>query len=174
MYYHLILRIADLWTSILSRVLSQSASDSEHESKRKQLTGHDVVPQKESCPYEYLLNVYGRDHFQHIVNVLDPALQARDRKLYSMILEIMDAIHFGAILVDDVADKSKLRKGKPTAHTIFGSSETINRAYLRILEVIGKFQRVRPSLVPFIIEGLMQIHKGEMHCGPPFPLFELH
>lgn len=112
------------------------------------------------CPYEYILGVYGRNHFENIVNNLDPDLKTRDSALFALTLEIMDAIHFGAILVDDIADNSMLRKGKPAAHLLFGSSETINRAYLRIFEVITKCVRERPSLVPFILENLSQIHKG--------------
>lgn len=113
-----------------------------------------------NCPYEYILGVYGRNHFENIVKNLDPDLQTRDLALFALTLEIMDAIHFGAILVDDVADNSMLRKGKPAAHLLFGSSETINRAYLRICEVLEKCVKERPSLVPFILENLRQIHKG--------------
>lgn len=113
-----------------------------------------------NCPYEYILEVYGRNHFENIVKNLDPDLQTRDPALFALTLEIMDAIHFGAILVDDIADNSMLRKGKPAAHLLFGSSETINRAYLRICEVLEKCVKERPSLVPFILENLRQIHKG--------------
>lgn len=112
------------------------------------------------CPYEYILGVYGRNHFENIVNNLDPDLKTRDPVLFALILEIMDAVHFGAILVDDVADNSTLRKGKPAAHLLFGSSETINRAYLRICEVITKCVQERPSLVPYVLENLKEIHKG--------------
>lgn len=119
-----------------------------------------VVFNDSNCPYEYILKVYGRNHFENIVKNLDSDLQTRDPVLFALTLEIMDAVHFGAILVDDVADNSMLRKGKPAAHLLFGSSETINRAYLRICEVIEKCVKERPSLVPFILENLRQIHKG--------------
>ncbi|CAD6593962.1 MAG: hypothetical protein ASARMPRED_008248 [Alectoria sarmentosa] len=114
-----------------------------------------------SCPYEYILSVYGRNHFSKFVDTLRPDLSSQDPSLYGLVLEVMDAIHFGAILVDDVADKSLLRKGKSAAHCIFGPSETINRAYLRIMEVIGKCTQERPSLVPFVLDNLAQIHKGQ-------------
>ncbi|KIN03252.1 hypothetical protein OIDMADRAFT_120217 [Oidiodendron maius Zn] len=73
----------------------------------------------------------------------------------------MDAIHFGAILVDDIADGSILRKGRTAAHHIYGSSETINRAYLRIFEVVEKCRATKPEAVPFILDNLTQIHKGQ-------------
>jgi Polyprenyl synthetase len=112
------------------------------------------------CPYEYILAIYGRWHFGKLVHALDPALETRDPALFGLILEIMDAVHFGAILVDDVADNSVLRKGELAAHHIYGASETINRAYLRLLEVTVKCTRLRPALTPFLLECLTQIHKG--------------
>lgn len=117
--------------------------------------------QEISCPYEYLLHVYGNNHFRKIIHLLDPTLEERDPKWVSLILEIMDAIHFGAILVDDVADNSMLRKGHTAAHRIFGCSETINRAYLRIFEIVEKCSAIKPSAIPFILDNLTQIHKGQ-------------
>jgi len=112
------------------------------------------------CPYEYILAIYGRWHFAKFARVLDPTLETRDPELFGLVLDIMDAVHFGAILVDDVADNSILRKGEPAAHHIYGASETINRAYLRLLEVVVKCAQSKPALAPFLFESLVHIHKG--------------
>ena len=112
------------------------------------------------CPYDYLLNIYGSQHFRKIVSFLNPGLQDQDAKLYGLVLEILDAVHFGAILVDDIADNSMLRKSEVAAHRIYGSSETINRAYLKIFDVITKCQKERPELMPFILESITEIHQG--------------
>ena len=126
--------------------------------------GEEVVPRLTrgdvECPYEYILQVYGRCHFKKLVNILDPTLEAKDPSLFRLILELLDSVHFGAILVDDVADNSILRKGEPVAHHIYGASETINRAYLRILEAIDICIKQRPSMIPHILDNLTQIHKG--------------
>ena len=76
------------------------------------------VRQEYECPYEYLLQTYGSNHFTKIVDILDPQLKSEDPNLFQLILEVMDAIHFGAILVDDVADNSTFRKGKLAAHRV--------------------------------------------------------
>lgn len=112
------------------------------------------------CPYEYLLHVYGPHHFKKIISFLRPNLETEDPQLYALALEALDAVHFGAILVDDVTDGSKLRKGQMAAHHIYGSSETINRAYLVILNVTMKCQKERPELVPFILDCITEIHQG--------------
>lgn len=113
------------------------------------------------CPYDYLLNTYGPHHFKKIISFLKPNLQEEDPQLYNLVLEVMDTVHFGAILVDDVADESMLRKGKVAAHRIYGSPETINRAYLVILNAMMKCQRERPELVPFILDCITEIHQGK-------------
>lgn len=112
------------------------------------------------CPYDYLLHLYGPHHFKKIIAFLRPDLETDDPALFSLVLEVLDAVHFGAILVDDVTDNSKLRKGHLAAHHIYGSSETVNRAYLVILNIITKCQRERPELVPFILDCITEIHQG--------------
>ena len=121
---------------------------------------------EDTCPYEYTLRIYGPNHFSKFIDTLKPDLRLQDPVLFDLTLEVMDAIHFGAILVDDIADHSLLRKGKPCAHRLYGSSETINRVYLRILEIINKCLVQRPSLVPYILTNLEQIHKGK-NCFSP-------
>jgi len=134
-------------------------------------TNHDIIEPKTpvtsqtnlglrngiKCPYEYILYVYGKNHFSRFVDTLKAGLRSQDPGLFELVLQIMDAIHFGAILGDDVADNSLLRKGKSAAHCLYGSSETINRAYLRILEVIARCYKQRPSLVPYILLALTQV-----------------
>ncbi|KAF1978686.1 terpenoid synthase, partial [Bimuria novae-zelandiae CBS 107.79] len=77
------------------------------------------------------------------------------------VTEILDTIHFGAILVDDIADRSELRKGRVAVHHIYGSTETINRAYLVIFKTLVKCQKESPRLVPFVLEALTEIHQGQ-------------
>ena len=153
-------------------IIQSDWSNRKHCETRPQFSSNNLkltLENGSSCPYEYILSVYGRNHFSKFVDTLRPDLSSQDPSLYGLVLEVMDAIHFGAILVDDVADKSLLRKGKSAAHCIFGPSETINRAYLRIMEVIGKCTQERPSLVPFVLDNLAQIHKGRLSS----PLWKL-
>lgn len=122
------------------------------------------VTRKFDCPYEYLLNAYGKNHFKKIFKFLAPDLQAIDPELFALALEVLDTVHFGAILVDDIADESTLRKGQVAAHRIFGSSETINRAYLVIFKSILKCQQRKPETIPFILDCVTDIHQGIL-CG---------
>lgn len=115
----------------------------------------------EDCPYQYLLNIYGRYHFSGFIKKLSPTLETTNPKKWNMVCEIMDAIHFCLILVDDVTDNSDLRKGFPAAHTIFGKGETANRAYLSLVRVMNKTVREQPQLIPALLGNLEEILEGQ-------------
>jgi hypothetical protein len=118
----------------------------------------DQIP---GCPYEYLLGIYGRHHFAPFVKSFNPTLQKEDPEKYSLILDIMDAVHFCLILVDDICDNSLKRKDQTTAHMIYGSCETANRAYYVLTKVINRSMRERPVLGLELLKALEQILEGQ-------------
>jgi hypothetical protein len=108
-----------------------------------------------------MLNVYRRDHFTKIAQLLDPTLEQQNPSWFALILEVVDAILFGIIIATDVAYDSTLRNGCVcVAARIHGSSQMINQTYLRIFQAIKKCQAEKPSAVPFILDSLTQIHNG--------------
>lgn len=113
------------------------------------------------CPYDYLLGQYGKHHFQPFVDKLRPSLGTEDPIKHALILDIMDAVHFCAILVDDIADGSLQRKSKAAAHVVFGASETSNRAYLVLMRVINRAMRENPVLATELLKSLQEIHLGQ-------------
>ncbi len=113
------------------------------------------------CPYEYLVSQYGAHHFRPFVEKLRPSLSVEDPAKFELVLDIMDAVHFCAILVDDIADRSPLRKNKAAAHLLFGATETSNKAYLILTRIINRTMRERPGLVPELLKALEEIHQGQ-------------
>ncbi|KAI5804533.1 prenyl transferase [Geopyxis carbonaria] len=155
----LIIPLRKLWLVVAARASPDSLFSRETTHTIKKSTIESKVGT--DCPYEYILNVYGRNHFAGIVNILDSKLLEADPVKHQIIMEAMDAVHFAAILVDDVADNSPLRKGKPAAHTIYGASETINRAYTRLFETMQRAAVACPALLPILTRNLTEIHQGQ-------------
>nr|A0A2I6PJ13.1 RecName: Full=Prenyl transferase nodC; AltName: Full=Nodulisporic acid biosynthesis cluster protein C [Hypoxylon pulicicidum]AUM60067.1 geranylgeranyl transferase [Hypoxylon pulicicidum] len=118
----------------------------------------ELVP---TCPYEYIRNIYGRHHWAPFVAKLAPNLKESDSDRYTMVLEIMDCIHLCLIMVDDITDDSDYRKGRPAAHIIYGRSETANRAYLRVSQIINKTTQDFPRLAPWVTQSLAEILEGQ-------------
>lgn len=122
------------------------------------MTDHDGV---KGCPYEYLLQIYGKHHFQPFVGFFAPELQREDPEKYLLILDIMDAVHFCLILVDDISDNSHQRKNRPTAHLLYGASETANRAYFVLTQMINRALRDRQVLGVELMNALEKILQGQ-------------
>lgn len=45
-----------------------------------------------------------------------------------MIEDLVEMLHNASLLIDDIQDNSKLRRGSPVAHSIYGVPLTINAA----------------------------------------------
>ncbi|KAK7955212.1 prenyl transferase [Apiospora saccharicola] len=114
-----------------------------------------------TCPYEYLVGQYRKHHFAPFAQALRPSLQVEDPATWGLVLDIMDAVHFCLILVDDIADNSRQRRNQPAAHTLFGAPETANRAYLVLTRVVNRATRERSHLAAEVMKALEDILKGQ-------------
>ncbi|KAL7626888.1 hypothetical protein AAE478_003662 [Parahypoxylon ruwenzoriense] len=114
-----------------------------------------------TCPYEYTREIYGRHHWAPFVTKLAPDLQESDPDRFTMVLEIMDCMHLCLIMVDDITDESDYRKGRPAAHNIYGRSETANRAYLRVSQILNRTTQEFPRLAPWLTQSLAEILEGQ-------------
>ena len=64
--------------------------------------------------------------------------------------------------MDDIEDSSKLRRGVPCAHTIYGTANTINCAnyvFFLALEKCHKLQS-KEAMDVFVLE-LLNLHRGQ-------------
>ncbi|KAB8221939.1 terpenoid synthase [Aspergillus novoparasiticus] len=113
------------------------------------------------CPYSYIRQIYGTHHWAPFVDKLSPNLKTERPAKYHMILEIMDGIHLCLMLVDDISDGSDYRKGRPAAHHIYGPSETANRAYYQVTQLLNRTVHEFPELAPWLLQCLEEILEGQ-------------
>jgi len=78
-------------------------------------------------PYKYLLEIPGKGVRSRLILAFNQWLQI-DKTSLTAISEIIDMLHTASLLVDDIEDNSKLRRGVPVAHLIYGVPATINCA----------------------------------------------
>ena len=99
--------------------------------------------------YYYLLNVPGKNIRSILIDVFQSWLQIPIDKL-DIIRDIINSLHTASLMIDDIEDNSKQRRGVPVAHEVFGVAPTINAANyvyflaLQKVEVIQVYQ-----IVPF-------------------------
>lgn len=112
-------------------------------------------------PYKYLLQLPGKQvrtklsqAFNHWLNVPEDKLQ--------VIIEVTEMLHNASLLIDDIEDSSKLRRGFPVAHSIYGIPSVINSAnYVYFLGLEKVLTLEHPEAVRVFTRQLLELHRGQ-------------
>ena len=71
-------------------------------------------------------------------------------------------LHNASLLVDDIEDSSKLRRGLPVAHSIYGVGSTINAANYVYFLALEKCQFLNsPEAMHVFVSELLNLHRGQ-------------
>lgn len=130
-------------------------------------------------PYHYISSTPGKnirsaliDCFQlwlHVepISCGSEATRAESRKddaantidVLSEIKNIIASLHNASLLIDDIEDNSKLRRGNPVAHSIFGMANCINCAnyvyFLALEKVEGLGSEVALKVLVIVVVLLL-------------------
>jgi len=112
-------------------------------------------------PFRYLLEVPGKNVRGQLVDAFNSWLKIPDEKVKA-IKEVIGSLHTASLLIDDIEDNSKLRRGVPVAHLIYGVPSTINTAnyvYFQAMEQCYKLGNTK-AIEVFIAEAL-NLHRGQ-------------
>ncbi|XP_069071900.1 geranylgeranyl pyrophosphate synthase isoform X2 [Pleurodeles waltl] len=112
-------------------------------------------------PYKYLLQLPGKQvrtklsqAFNHWLNVPEDKTQ--------IIIEVTEMLHNASLLIDDIEDNSKLRRGFPVAHSIYGIPSVINSAnYVYFLGLQKVLTLGHPEAVKIFTQQLLELHQGQ-------------
>lgn len=109
-------------------------------------------------PYRYLDEHPGKEIRSRLIDAFQIWLQLPHDALHR-VTEVVRRLHTASLLVDDVEDNSTLRRGVPTAHTIYGVPQTINAANYVYFEVFGLL--TQPGTHAMVVEELVRLHRGQ-------------
>nr|POE75615.1 geranylgeranyl pyrophosphate synthase [Quercus suber] len=112
-------------------------------------------------PFEYIESHPGKDIRSQLIAAFNAWLQVPAASL-AIITRVVGMLHTASLLVDDVEDDSKLRRGVPVAHSIFGTAQTINSAnyiYFCALQELLKLNN--PEVIQVYTEELLNLHRGQ-------------
>ena len=91
-----------------------------------------------------------------------------------LLAQIIEAIHSGSLIVDDIEDGSEVRRGAPTLHLIYGLPKALNAGnwlYFFAFHLIGKLKidaNTKILLFENISEALLAAHYGQaLDVGAP-------
>ncbi|KAK0645194.1 Geranylgeranyl pyrophosphate synthase atmG [Lasiodiplodia hormozganensis] len=113
------------------------------------------------APLSYLLRNSGKDVRGKIISAFNEWLQTPEEKL-DVIKRIVEFLHTASLLIDDIQDSSKLRRGLPVAHSIFGVAQTINAANYAFFLAQQELPKLgNPRAFEIFTEELLNLHRGQ-------------
>ena len=79
-----------------------------------------------------------------------------------VIIQVTEMLHNDSLLIDDIEDSSKLRRGFPVAHSIYGIPSVINSAnYVYFLGLEKVLTLEHPEAVRVFTRQLLELHRGQ-------------
>lgn len=82
-----------------------------------------------------------------------------------IINRVVGMLHNASLLIDDIQDSSPLRRGAPSAHTVFGTASTINSANYVYFQAMQLLSTLPPQAIPAALqiycEELLNLHRGQ-------------
>lgn len=88
-------------------------------------------------PADYVTSLPSKNVRQMAISALNIWLNVPETAT-RQIDSIVAKLHTASLMLDDVEDRSELRRGKPSSHTVFGPAQTINSAGFRVIEAMSE------------------------------------
>ncbi|KAG7409643.1 Geranylgeranyl pyrophosphate synthase atmG [Fusarium oxysporum f. sp. rapae] len=96
-----------------------------------------------------------------MISAFNQWLKIPEDKL-NVIKRIIMLLHNASLLIDDIQDSSKLRRGLPVSHSIFGVAQTINAANYAFFLAQQELPKLGDALAfEIFTEELLHLHRGQ-------------
>eukprot|EP01094_Clydonella_sp_ATCC50884_P028286 TRINITY_DN843_c0_g1_i4.p2 TRINITY_DN843_c0_g1~~TRINITY_DN843_c0_g1_i4.p2 ORF type:complete len:356 (-),score=108.10 TRINITY_DN843_c0_g1_i4:1190-2161(-) len=112
-------------------------------------------------PYAYLLSVPGKGIRVKLLNAFNQWFKV-SKEVVDEVGKVVQMLHTASLLIDDIEDNSKLRRGIPVAHLVYGVPSTINCAnymYFRAMEECTKLGNAEATQA--FLEEMVRLHHGQ-------------
>lgn len=112
-------------------------------------------------PYTYLYSNPGKDIRSTLIQAFNAWAQVEDDKL-SIVLQAVEMLHTASLLIDDVEDRSELRRGQMAAHLKFGEASTINAANYVYFSAMALLRSTHnDEVISIYEEEILNLHRGQ-------------
>ncbi|EFQ25311.1 polyprenyl synthetase [Colletotrichum graminicola] len=117
------------------------------------------------APYKYLTSMPSKGIRELFIRALNWWLKVPDDKL-ACIQDVVSYLHQSSLMLDDIEDGSKLRRGQPSTHAVYGIGQTINSANFVFVQAFARMQSLghgRAEAIDIFIDEVENLHKGQSY-----------
>ncbi|KAK6344729.1 hypothetical protein TWF718_006687 [Orbilia javanica] len=111
-------------------------------------------------PVDYIKSLPSKGIRNVAIDALDFWYMVPQRSV-EIIKNIISMLHTSSLMIDDIEDRSDLRRGEPSAHMVFGIPQAINSANYLFVKCIFEAQKLSPSAVAIFEDELRNLHIGQ-------------
>ncbi|GAB1606256.1 geranylgeranyl pyrophosphate synthase-like isoform X3 [Argonauta hians] len=112
-------------------------------------------------PYHYISKIPGKQFRTRLTQAFNHWLTIPDTLLHN-ISDITQMLHNASLLIDDIEDNSRLRRGIPVAHSMYGVPVTLNSAnYVYFLGLKKVLDLGHPDAITIFTEQMLELHRGQ-------------
>jgi len=126
-----------------------------------QTTIHHEPPKELIEPYQYISQAQGKGVRKALMEAFNWWLKIEPNQVES-IASLIAILHNASLMIDDIEDNSRLRRGNPVTHAVFGVPLTINTAnYMYFVAMEKVYNTGHPDAVKVFLEELLNLHRGQ-------------
>jgi geranylgeranyl diphosphate synthase, type III len=113
-------------------------------------------------PFHYINSVPGKDVRGKLIDCFQYWFHVTDIVALEQVRTIVGDLHNASLLIDDIEDNSKLRRGIPVAHKIFGVPATINAANYAYFIALQRCQALHnATALQVFVDEMLNLHRGQ-------------
>jgi len=118
-------------------------------------------PKELTEPYRYISQSQGKGVRKIMMDAFNVWLQISTEQV-DYIVKLISILHNASLMIDDIEDNSKLRRGIPVCHHVYGIPMTINTAnYMYFVAMEDVFNTGHPDAIRVFLEELLNLHRGQ-------------
>ena len=119
-----------------------------------------------SAPIQYVQTLPSKGFRTTFIDCLNRWLEISQQEM-ECIKEVINKLHDSSLILDDIEDGAKLRRGFPATHIVYGTSQAINSAtflYVQAVEAIYKMDNKE-------MMDILMSHLKRLFCGQSLDLY---
>ncbi|KAF5627080.1 polyprenyl synthetase [Fusarium sp. NRRL 52700] len=114
-------------------------------------------------PYRYLCSLSSKGVRNKTIDALNFWLKVPADRV-NTIKAITESLHGPSLMLDDIEDHSQLRRGKPSAHAVFGEAQTINSATFQYIQSVSQLNQLKSNkALGIFVDEIRQLFIGQAY-----------
>ncbi|KAK1569394.1 isoprenoid synthase domain-containing protein [Colletotrichum navitas] len=114
-------------------------------------------------PYRYVTSLPSKGFREKAIESINKWLRVPPKSV-DAIQEVVRMLHNASLMLDDIEDNSPLRRGRPSTHNIYGTSQTINSATFQYIAATDLASRLpNPESFRVFLDEARLLHLGQSY-----------